>query len=192
MIKIALQQRGNKLIEYLTASSWHFDAACSADYEINYSILVLFLSLKFHSAKPEYVHRRISKLKKAKLRVLLVLIDTPNFNTSLRELFRTISITIVLCRTYEECSRYIKGFDICLKRGLEVLRNKESTANTFLQTLYKVNKTDSAELQKKFSTLQDLFKSAEKDLEAISGIGKIKAQQLKAYLFKPFKRKKDK
>ncbi|ELA42834.1 DNA repair protein rad10 [Vittaforma corneae ATCC 50505] len=188
MIKIALLQRGNKLIEYLNAASWHFDASCSADYEINFSTLILFLSLKFHSAKPEYIYKRIAKLKEAKLRILLILIDAPNFNTSLQELFRTVPIIIVLCRTYEECSKYIKGFDLCSKRGVEILRNKDSTVDTFLQTFNKVNKTDAATLKRKFSTLLELFNAGEKDLANAVGIGKVKAQQLKKYLDRSFKR----
>lgn len=188
MIKVAPLQRGNKLIEYLSSTVWQFDSSCSADYEINFSTLILFLSLKFHSAKPEYIHKRLAKLKQAKLRVLMVLIDTPSFNTTLQELFRTIPITIILCKTYEECSKYIKGFDLCSKRGSEVLKKRESTVDAFLQSFSKINKTDSITLQRKYRTLKDLFDANEKDLSNVIGIGKIKAQQLKSYLFKSFKR----
>lgn len=187
MIKIAMLQRGNKLIDYLGSSTWHYDASCSADYEINFSTLVLFLSLKFHAAKPEYIHRRVGKLKDAKLRVLLVLIDTPNFNTVLQELFRSVPITIILCRTYDECAKYIKGFDLCSKRGLEVLRNKESTTDTFLQTFGKINKTDSGVLQARFGSLLELLKADERELSGIAGIGKLKAQQFRTHAHKPFK-----
>lgn len=187
MIKIAMAQRGNKVIEYLGSTTWHYDASCSADYEINFSTLVLFLSLKFHAAKPEYIHRRIAKLKEARVRVLLVIIDTPNYNTTLQELFRTIQITIVLCRTYEECAKYIRGFEICTKRGSEVLRRKESTVEAFLKTFGKINKTDAVSLQGQFTTLREMFRAGEAELSAVQGIGKTKAQQLKSHLNKPFK-----
>lgn len=187
MIKVSLLQRGNKLLEYLGVSSWHYDGSCSADYEVNFSTFVLFLSLKFHSAKPEYIHKRIAKLKEAKLRVLLVLIDTPNYGTIMRELFRTIPIIVVPCRTYEECSRYIKGFDICTKRGSEVLRKKDTGVNTFLNSIPKINKTDSSTLQNTFNSLSDIIKAEEKDLENIVGIGKVKAKEIFESFRKPFK-----
>lgn len=187
MIKVSTLQRGNNLLEYLGVSSWHYDGSCSADYEINFSTLVLFLSLKFHSAKPEYIHRRIAKLKEARLRVLIVLIDTPNYSTVMRELFRTIPIIVIPCKTYEECSRYIKGFDICTKRGSEVLRKKDSGVDTFLNSIPKVNKTDSTTLQKTFDSLLDVFKASEHDLENIVGIGKIKAKLIFQSFRKPFK-----
>lgn len=187
MIKVAAIQRGNKLIEYLGTTPWHYDASCSADYEINLSTYILFLSLKFHNAKPEYIHRRIAKLKDARIQVLIVLIDTPNFNTTLQELFRTVSITIVLCRTYEECAKYIRGFEICSKRSSDVLRRKESTINVFLQTLGKVNKTDSVNLQSHFSTLREILMASERELSSVQGIGRTKAEQLKNHLNKPFK-----
>jgi len=188
MIKVAMAQRGNKLIEYLGATTWHYDAACSADYEINFSTLVLFLSLKFHAAKPEYIHRRIAKLKDARARVLLVLIDTPSFNVILQELFRTIPVTVVLCRTYEECAKYIRGFEICTKRTADVLRRKESTVDTFLQTLGKINKTDSVSLQGHFGSLREMFRAGEAELSRVPGIGRTKAEQLKSHLNKPFKK----
>lgn len=188
MIKVAMLQRGNKLLEYLSTLSWGFDASCSADYEINFSTLALFLSLKFHSAKPEYIQKRLSKLRPAKLRVLIVLIDTPSYNTTLQELFRTISIPIVLCKSYEECAKYIKGFDICSKRSSDVLRRKDSTLENFLEAFPKINKTDAANLQKAYFSLQDLFKSQENKLSNVFGFGKAKSQTFFEILKTPFKK----
>lgn len=187
MIKVAMLQRGNKVLEYLSSLSWSFDASCCGDYEINFSTLVLFLSLKFHAAKPEYIHKRISKLKPAKLRVLLILIDTPNYNSTLQELFKNVTIPIILCKSYEECGKYIKGFDICSKRSSEVLRRKDSTIETFLEAFPKVNKTDANTLQKTFSSVQDLFNSAESKLPKVFGFSKLKSESFVDILNKPFK-----
>lgn len=188
MIKVALHQRGNKLLEYLSSLSWSFDSSCNADYEINFTTIVLFLSLKFHSAKPEYIIRRISRLKQSKLRVLIILLDTPNYNSTLQELFKTITIPIILCKSYEECAKYIKGFDISSKRSSGVLRRKESTVESFLESFPKVNKTDAATLQKSFSSLQDLFNTSEQKLSNVFGFSKIKSQNFIEILKKPFRK----
>lgn len=188
MIKVSLLQRGNKLLEYLSSTTWHYDSSCSADYEINFSTLVLFLSLKFHSAKPEYIYKRIAKLKDAKLKILMVLIDTPNYNTTLQVLFRKVPITIVTCKNYDECAKYMKGFDFSTKRGTEVLRRKESGIDNFLQAFPRINKSDSVNIQRSFHTILDFIKADEKEISNIVGIGKNKAQQVQNYLKKPFKK----
>ncbi|KAM0681550.1 ssDNA endonuclease and repair protein rad10 [Glugoides intestinalis] len=188
MIKVSLLQRGNKLLDYLSSTSWHYDTFCIADYEINFSTSVLFLSLKFHSAKPEYIYNRISKLKAVQLKVLVILIDTPNFNTILQELFQSVKVTIVLCKSYEECAKYIKGFDLCSRRGSEILRRKEGSIDAFIQALPKTNKSDVSNIKKCFNTLQDLFNTNEQELENIDGIGKIKALLLIKSFKKPFKK----
>lgn len=188
MIKVALLQRGNKLLEYLSTLSWSFDSSCNADYEINFTTLVLFLSLRFHSAKPEYIYKRIFKLKQSKLKVLLVLLDTPNYNATLQELFKSIPIPIIPCKSYEECAKYVKGFDISSKRSSGVLRRKDSTLENFLEAFPKLNKTDAITLQKAFPSLQDLFNSSEQRLSNVFGFSKIKSQSFLEMLKKPFRK----
>lgn len=187
MIKVSLLQRGNKLLELLSTASWHYDASVSADYEINFSTHILFLSLKFHASKPEYIHKRVNRLKPAKLRILLVLLDTPNYNTTLKELFRTVSLGIVLCKNYDECARYLRGFDICSRRSSEVLRRKAPTVNSFLEAFPKISKSNSTALQDSFGSIQELFCSSERDLADVPGMGKGKAQSFVEYLKKPFR-----
>lgn len=188
MIKVSLLQKGNKLLDLLNTASWHYDASVSADYEVNYSTHILFLSLKFHASKPEYIHKRVNKLRPAKLRILLVMLDTPNYNTILEELFRTVPLTIVLCKNYDECARYLKGFDMCSKRGSEVLRKKTPTTSSFLEAFPKISKSNSAALQGSFGSIQELFSSSERDISNVLGMGKSKAQSFVEYLQKPFKR----
>lgn len=188
MIKVSLLQRGNKLLEFLKTASWSYDSACNADYEINFSTLVLFLSLKFHSAKPEYIQKRIFKLKQAKLRVLIVLIDTPNYNSTLQELLDSVPLTVILCRTYEECSKYIRGLDICTKRSSDILRRKESNTDTFLESFPKINKNDVVNLKSAFNNIHQLFRTTEKDLSNVFGFSKVKAKSFLEIAKKPFKK----
>lgn len=187
MIKVSNLQRGNKLLEFLSAAAWHYDGSLTSDYEIGQFIRILFLSLKFHAAKPEYIHKRIKKMKESKLQILLILVDTPNYNTILEELFRTINIKIILCKNYDECSRYLKGFDICSRRTSDILRKKESTLDNFIESFPKINKNNSVILQSAFTNLQDMFGTDENDLSRLFGMSKEKATLFHSYLNKSFK-----
>jgi len=188
MIKVSDRQRGNGLLSHLNAATWAYDPQITADYEINYTTSVLFLSLKFHACKPEYIYKRINRLRRSALNVLMVLIDVPNYSLSLRELYNNVPLAMVLCRSNEECSLYLRGFDIAARRSTDVLRRKESGAFSFLGSFPNINTTDSRSIASCVGTVQDLFKLSENELAAIPGIGRIKAAGIAAYLKMPFKR----
>lgn len=187
MIKVSPLQNGNNVLSYLSQTSWHYDNAVTADYEINNTTAVLFLSLRFHSCKPEYIHKRINKLKPYKLRVLLVHVDVPNYNKTLRELFNTVPLTMVLAFTTEECSRYIQGFNLSGTRSIKAIRRKENDHSTFLRSFPKVNKSDVIQVFERYETLESFFEKSEGEIEVTQGFGKIKAQTITRYLDMEFK-----
>jgi DNA excision repair protein ERCC-1 len=187
MIKVNQSQRGNNLLQYLVTATWHYDSMVCADYEINSSIAIAFLSLKFHACRPEYIYKRLNKLKNAKLEVLMVLLDVPSYNNSLQELYRMVPIPIVACKSYEECARYIKAFESNSKKSTDILRKKESTADTFIESFPKINKSNVVNIKQCFSSIQDLFNSNERNLANLHGMGKTKADLFIKYLNMPFK-----
>lgn len=187
MIKISNLQRGNKLIQYLSLSSYSYDSSITSDYQIGFTINILFLSLKFHVAKPEYIFKRMAKLKKTKIQILMVLLDIPNYNSILEEIFATVKLKIILCKNYDECSRYLKGFDSCAKRGAQVLRKKESNTTTFLEAFPKINKNNAEKIETSFKNLQEFLSCNENELANLFGIGKEKAKSIVEYFTKPFK-----
>lgn len=185
MIKVSPVQTGNNVLNYLSQTTWHYDNAISADYEINSTIGVLFLSLRFHSCKPEYIHRRINRLWPYKLQVLLVHVDVQNYSKSIRELFGTVSLTMVLGFSTEECSRYLQGLNLS-NRSVNAIRRKDADPETFLNSFPRINKTDVQKIVEKHSTLEQFFRDAEK-AESIQGIGKTKAQNILKYLNMEFR-----
>lgn len=187
MIKVSNLQRGNRLLDFLNKASWHYDASISADYDVGFNISILFLSLKFHASKPEYIYKRIKKLKPKKLQVVLILLDTPNYNTILEELFDRLEFKIILCKSYDECSRYLRGFDISSKRSSDILRKKKSTADSFLEAFPKINKSNSTIIQSSYENIQELFKKSQNELAKLFNVGKEKAESLYIYIHKPFK-----
>lgn len=56
---------------------WQFDDSIIPDYVVGKTAGILFLSLRYHSLNPDYIHNRLKELgKRFELRVLLVQVDT--------------------------------------------------------------------------------------------------------------------
>ena len=187
MIKVSQRQRGNSLLSHLSSATWAYDSDITADYEINSSTSILFLSLKFHSCKPEYIFKRISRLKETRLRLVMVLLDSPNYGLSLRELFTSLPLTVIVCGSYEECSRYIRGFDVGTRRSYEVLRRKAPGVDNFLASFPRINKSDVAGIRRSHASMQEFLLG--NDTDGIAGIGKIKKDGILKYLRMPFNKK---
>lgn len=185
MIKISQKQRGNPLLNYLSVNSWCYDNNISADYEINNSARVLFLSLKFHACKPEYIYTRMGSIKSG---YLILLIDSPNFNLALRKLYETINnrLRILLCGSYEECAKYIKGFELATRSSFAGLRKRKAGHEAFLEAFPKIDKSNILAIKDNYETIQSLFLGVD-ELEKIPGFGSIKAESIKMYMNMPFK-----
>lgn len=188
MIIISSKQKGNNVINFLTYSSFTYSDNICTDYEINNNISILFLSLRFHCCKPEYIFKRINKLKPYSLSILLIFIDTKNYLDSLLELQDRIqNLTIILGFSNEECARYLKAFDINQNRSINVLRKKEHKFDTFLESFPKINTSDTACIIEKYKTLKDFFNDIDTNVKNVKGIGQIKIKYLKEFFEKPFK-----
>lgn len=73
-VQVHPNQKGNPLLKEI--SSWEFNEKLVPDYQVGERACVLFISIRYHNLKPEYIHERIKQLgKNFALRVLLVHID---------------------------------------------------------------------------------------------------------------------
>jgi DNA excision repair protein ERCC-1 len=184
MIKVSPLQKGNNVLSCLSQSSWYYDDSITPDYEINHTTAVLFLSLRFHSCKPEYIHKRIRRLKPYRLRILLVQVDVPSYSKTLQELHGSTSLTMLLGFSYEECSRYIQGFNST--RSIESIRRKEGDTSAFLGCFPRINKRDIAQIYRSFDTLES-FLGRPEEMTRIPGFGKAKVEGISKYLSLPFR-----
>lgn len=191
MIKINTLQKGNNLINHLIYSTYVFEDRLSTDYEINDSISVLFLSLRFHCCKPEYIYKRINKLKPYKLSILLLLVDSDNYNNTLLEILERIDMTLVVAFSNEECARYLRGFDINASRSINLIRKKDFDHETFLTSFRKLNKNNVESIMNTYHTLKEAFEDLDKNMKYIGGFGETKANILKKYYEMDFKASKD-
>ncbi|KAH9411454.1 DNA repair protein Ercc1 (rad10/Swi10) [Ordospora pajunii] len=182
MIKVSPVQKGNALLEYLSNASWHYDNAITPDYEVNSSVGILFLSLRFHVCKPEYIQKRVRAMRPYKVRALLVYVDIPNYGPIIRELFDSVPLTMVLGFSIEECSRYVRGFEMAGGRSVDAIRRGQNDTEGFLQRIPKINKTDAQQIACKCGTLLGFISKTPGEMEEIAGIGKLKAEEISRFL----------
>lgn len=192
MIRVSNLQKGNSLLEHLVKTSWHFDASTVADYEINNSAGVVFLSLRFHICKPDYITKRLRKCaNKYKTRVMLLQVDIKNYEPCIEEIFSLsfgFDFTLVLSFGSEESARYIRALDINGTRRVESLAKKiEDAHEKFISAFPKLNKNDVTSIKGSFANIRSFLNAKVQDLENINGMGKVKAQILKKYAEMDFK-----
>lgn len=136
-ITIHPSQKGNPLIKALKNVPYEYTSILKTDYLINGHISVLFLSLKYHKLRPEYIYERIRKAMGSKvsvdsnginasttevrnttksqnyanLQALLLLLDSPtNYWDSLEEITKACisnGITLLLAWSFDEAGEYI-------------------------------------------------------------------------------------
>jgi len=136
-IKVKKCQEGNGLLTFLSKTMWEFDDEITCDYQINEKVSVLFISIKYHVTKPEYILRRIQKNKSLRLNIVLIWLDSPNSISVLRELYAIIPYTIVLAKNCEECANYIKNFVYAEQNIMEICSSREKNTDNFLSELLK-------------------------------------------------------
>lgn len=99
------------MLRHLRNVRWQF-ADIVPDYQAGTSTAVLFLSLRFHLLKPEYVYGRIRALQRAyRLTVLLCHVDTDAATEPLAAVTRAAigsDCTLICAWSAQECARYIE------------------------------------------------------------------------------------
>lgn len=76
VIQVNPKQRGNPLLKSISSIPWEYNDQIIPDYVVGKSACVLFLSIRYHNLKPDYLHERLKEIgKNYELRVLLVHVD---------------------------------------------------------------------------------------------------------------------
>lgn len=214
-VQVAHSQKANPLLESpaMKAMPWSFNGQILLDYYINATVQVLFLTLKYDKLRPEYVWRRIEKLRGGSvtgdtddetLRVLLVVVDIDSPQEALRKLLVVAiknDLSMVVAWSFEEAGNYVAA----LKQN-ELARSKVESAiqgvkkgdynsnvvNT-LTTVRAVNKTDVANLLANCKSFKEivLLSTKENGLAGIPGLGVRKIQNLHSAFSEPFIFNKD-
>jgi len=197
VLYVSTKQRGNGVLNYIRNVPYAFSRMLP-DYVMSSTRCALFLSIKYHSLYPNYIHRRIAELKTDfTLRILLVLVDVEdNANTLLflNKLAVTNNLTLLLAWSEEEAARYLETFKAFDGKDASIIQKKEQTnfvdqVADFLGTCKGVNKTDSAQLLMQFSNLRAVMAASMDELALVSGMGEVKVKRLHDAFHKPFSKK---
>lgn len=185
MIKVSAVQNGNSVLEYLPKAIWRFDTDTAVDYEIGDTVDVLFLSLRFHTRKPEYIARRLKRCTSMhRLKVVLLQVDIDDYGVYVEELFQTAfscNFALVLSFSPEESSRYIVALHTESRRTQVARRKYEDARDNFISAFPRTNKNDLANIKVSFANVKSFLNASTQVLENIVGVGKTKAELISRY-----------
>lgn len=165
MIRVNKNQRGNNLLDYLKIP-YSFTEEITTDYEVKNFISILFVSIKYHSINPEYLIMRNNSLKNYKIKILLILIDIPNYQDFLKD-FIIFDFQIFYCLNNFEASKFISFFyknanlssdNLKQKYSLDKLERKKE----FFKKFPKINKNDLKNLELENKSIFEIVKEEKK------------------------------
>ncbi len=183
-------QSANKLLKHFRYVGYELNESISPAHYLMYdSSCALFLSLKYHVIYPNYIYDKLNELRNSyQLKVLLVLVDHIEFQSSLKELtklaIRTNS-TLMLAWSYEEAANYLENYKLFAGRTPDIIMGKINTNSDVSQTAYQclvealtsiksINKTDAVSLISTFDTFENIVKTDEEELTLCPGMASLK------------------
>ncbi|KAK3402339.1 restriction endonuclease type II-like protein [Sordaria brevicollis] len=191
-ILVSPRQKGNPVLASIKSTPWEYSDIPS-DYVLGSTTCCLFLSLKYHRLHPEYIYTRIRLLQhRYLLRILLTLVDIPNYEEPLRELSKTSlvnNVTVILCWSAQEAARYLelyKSYEFASAQGIMGARKQGYAEQMveFVTVPRSINKTDAIALVSEFGSLRRAVNvvaenGGEERLAGVQGWGEKKVRQWK-------------
>jgi len=197
LLQVNARQRGNPILKAIRACPWEFNEEITADYVLGQRACAVFLSVRYHTLNPEYIHERLKKLGKAyELRVLLVQVDVKEPHHALKQLMRICllaDLTLMLAWSAEEAGKMLETYRLMENKPPDMIMGKSSAdvhgrLVESLCSVRSVNKTDAAALLATFGTFENIVKASVEELSLIPGFGPQKANKLHKVLREDFKR----
>jgi len=196
-IQVNPLQRGNPVLKEIRNAPWEFVEGIAPDYILGANAVAFFLSLRYFTLQPNYIHDRLKALGSgSRLRVLLVLIDQKDPHHALKKLMR-ISIlgelTLMLAWNNAEAGKILETYKLFENKPPDMIKEKAGTQVhekiiDALTSIKSINKTDAATLIGTFGTLEKIIQATPEDLALCPGFGPQKAQRLRKVLGENFKR----
>ncbi|CRG98835.1 ERCC1 nucleotide excision repair protein, putative [Plasmodium relictum] len=190
---ISYRQKLNPLIKKINRVRYKFNNIIP-DFLIGKNNACLFISMKYHRLRSNYLKARIETLSnKYNNRILLCLVDIENIDNSLGEINQLafcLNMTLILCWSNEECARVIEDFKIYEKK-ISYMKNKvfskqDEKIHELLKKIRCINSTDCVTLIKKFKNFKNIIKAKKDDLINCSGLGNKKINALISTFNDPF------
>lgn len=184
-ILVSARQKGNPILNHVKLVPWEY-ADIPADYVLGSTTCALFLSLKYHRLHPEYIYSRIRLLAgKYNLRILLIMVDIPNHEDSLKELSKTSivnNLTLILCWSAPEAAHYLELFKSSENAPPTAIRAQQAQSYReslveFVTVPRSINKSDAASLISTFGSLQAAINAQPEQISSVPGWGEKKVRQ---------------
>ncbi|KAK4643442.1 ssDNA endonuclease and repair protein rad10 [Podospora bellae-mahoneyi] len=197
-ILVSPRQKGNPVLACIKSIPWEY-SDIPADYALGATTCALFLSLKYHRLHPEYIYTRIRLLQQRfLLRILLVLVDIPNHEDSLRELSKTSlvnNVTVILCWSAAEAGRYLELYKSYEHASAAGIKGQQATGYAerlveFVTVPRVVNKADAVALVGTFGSLRGAVNADGDTLGTVGGWGERKVKAWRRAVEAPFRGRK--
>ena len=182
---------------------WKHDATITPDYVLGDRNCAVFISIRYHMLKPQYLGRRLAELRaegsRWRLRVLLCLVDVEDATKALHELnilALRMDCVLFLAHGPQEAARYLECFKAYEKNSAQCIRERVDPSHAgqvadALQAIKPLNRTDVATLSNRFATFGDLLRANLDDLRACPGLGDKKCSRLHDAFARPFDAARD-
>ncbi|OKL59247.1 hypothetical protein UA08_05734 [Talaromyces atroroseus] len=184
-IQVSTRQKGNPILNHVKLVPWEY-ADIQADYVLGTTTCALFLSLKYHRLRPEYIYARIRLIAgKYNLRILLVMVDIQSHEETLKELSKTSivnNVTLILCWSAPEAAHYLELFKSSEHAQPTAIRTQQAQSYResvieFITAPRSVNKSDAASLMSTFGSLQTAINAQPEQISSVPGWGEKKVRQ---------------
>lgn len=190
---ISNRQKMNPVVKKINRVRYKFKNIVP-DFLIGKNNACIFISMKYHRLKPNYLKARIKTLQnKYTNRILLCLIDIDNIDNVLGEINQYAffsNCTLILCWSLEECARVLEDFKINEKK-FHSIRNKiyskhDEKISEVLKKIRSINSNDALTLMKKFGNFKNIVQANKNDLINCPGLGNKKISALLMTFNDPF------
>lgn len=195
-ILVSSRQRGNPILKSIRIVPWEFSDSIVPDYVIGGKAGALYLSLRYHTLNPNYIHERLKTFTGFELRVLLVQVDVSEPHHALKQLMRIsilCDLTLMLAWSHEEAGKILETYKAYEFKPPDMIMEKtnpdpHSKLVDALTSVKSINKTDAVTLINVFGNLEKIANASMEDLTLCPGFGPQKAQRLHKVLHQSFKR----
>ena len=196
-IRVSEKQKGNPVLKHVRKVPWEFEEGLVADYILGPSCVALYLSVRYHTLQPEYIHERIKLLGKGhRLRVLLVQVDVKDPQHVLSQLMRIAilsELTLMLAWNIEEAAAILETYKLFETKPPDMIMEKSGSEPhekivEALTSVKSVNRTDAVTLLGTFKTLSNIISASVDDLALCPGFGPNKAKKLHKVFSENFRR----
>jgi len=194
VLHVSKRQQGNPVLRHIRNVPIQISKIIP-DYIMGPNRCAFFLSLRYHSLHPDYIHRRIAEVgHDFQLRVLLVRVDVDDNAEAIlviNKLAVLNDLTLILAWSDQEAARYLETFKVYESKDASSIQKREKEtfvdqASEVFGAIRSVNKTDVSQLLAQFSTIRGLIVANMDELSLVPGVGEKKMRRIYETFHKPF------